>query len=178
MIKLHLGCGQNILPGFINCDLYSKGDFISQIDAIVLPFKDSTVDVIYACHILEHFSRHEIVDVLSEWCRVLKKGGELYIAVPNFEAIANHYLKYHDVEVIQGLLNGGQDCDWNKHIVSFDFAYIKKCLDAAGFCDVSLYDYKDFDVFADHDDFSQAYLPHMDRENGTLMSLNIECKRR
>ncbi len=25
------------------------------------------------------------------------------------------------------------------------------------------------------DDYSQAYLPHMDKENGTLISLNVEC---
>ena len=28
---------------------------------------------------------------------------------------------------------------------------------------------------AQFDDHSQAYLPHMDKENGTLMSLNVEC---
>ena len=25
------------------------------------------------------------------------------------------------------------------------------------------------------DDHSQAYLPHMDKENGILISLNVEC---
>jgi len=25
------------------------------------------------------------------------------------------------------------------------------------------------------DDHSQAYLPHMDKDNGTLISLNVEC---
>jgi hypothetical protein len=28
------------------------------------------------------------------------------------------------------------------------------------------------------DDFSQAYIPHMDKENGILISLNIECDKR
>ena len=28
---------------------------------------------------------------------------------------------------------------------------------------------------AQFDDHSQAYLPDMDKENGTLISLNIEC---
>jgi len=26
-----------------------------------------------------------------------------------------------------------------------------------------------------YDDHSQAYLPHMDKKNGTLISLNMEC---
>lgn len=25
------------------------------------------------------------------------------------------------------------------------------------------------------DDYSQSYIPHMDKINGTLMSLNVEC---
>jgi hypothetical protein len=28
---------------------------------------------------------------------------------------------------------------------------------------------------AQFDDHSQAYLPHMDKKNGTLISLNVEC---
>ena len=28
---------------------------------------------------------------------------------------------------------------------------------------------------ADVDDFSQAYIPHMDKENGILISLNVKC---
>jgi hypothetical protein len=27
------------------------------------------------------------------------------------------------------------------------------------------------------DDFSQCYYPHMDKENGRLMSLNVECEK-
>ena len=27
----------------------------------------------------------------------------------------------------------------------------------------------------DHDDFSQAYVPHMDKEKGLLISLNVEA---
>ena len=28
---------------------------------------------------------------------------------------------------------------------------------------------------SDIDDYSQAYIPHMDKDNGTLMSLNVEA---
>jgi len=29
----------------------------------------------------------------------------------------------------------------------------------------------------DHDDHSQAYIPHMDKENGRLISLNVEAEK-
>ena len=40
--------------------------------------------------------------------------------------------------------------------------------------DVKRYDWRDTE-HAEFDDHSQAYLPHMDKENGTLISLNIEA---
>ena len=30
---------------------------------------------------------------------------------------------------------------------------------------------------SDFDDHSQSYLPHLDKENGYLISLNIECNK-
>ena len=47
-------------------------------------------------------------------------------------------------------------------------------LQEAGFKNPHRYDWKDTD-FAEYDDYSQAYLPHMDKENGILMSLNLEA---
>jgi hypothetical protein len=39
---------------------------------------------------------------------------------------------------------------------------------------VSKYDWRDTE-HSELDDFSQSYLPHMDKDNGKLMSLNIEA---
>ena len=43
-----------------------------------------------------------------------------------------------------------------------------------GFKNVERYDWRETE-HAEFDDHSQAYLPHMDKENGTLISLNVEC---
>jgi len=170
--KLHLGCGQHIIDGFINTDLYHEDEKVVKCDARDLPYKNGEVDLIYICHVLEHFSRHEIIDVLKEWNRVLKSGGEVYISVPDFEAVVDHYNENKDIVAIQGLLNGGQTCEWNKHTVSFDFDYLEKCLLEAGFDSVKRYDWRD-SIFSGFDDYSKSYLPHMDKENGMLMSLNV-----
>ena len=45
---------------------------------------------------------------------------------------------------------------------------------AAGFKDVRRYDWRQTE-HKDYDDFSQAYIPHMDKENGLLISLNVEA---
>ena len=54
---------------------------------ILKELPDNSVDLIYACHLLEHFGRWEMHEVLQEWYRVLKTGGLLRLAVPDFSAL-------------------------------------------------------------------------------------------
>ncbi len=57
-----------------------------------------------------------------------------------------------------------------------DFESLKKVLKSAGFKNIKLWDWKNVDHCI-NDDYSQSYIPHMDKENGVLMSLNIECQK-
>ena len=176
MEKLHLGCGKRLLHGWKHVDIveYPHIDYLQSIDKLD-NFPDGSVESLYACHCLEHFKRHEIQNVLNEWSRVLKKDGEIYISVPDFEAItAEYHSNGNKLEPILGLLYGGQDNEYNIHYHTFDFQFIKKLLINAGFYSIARYDWREFlpDGF---DDFSRAYLPHMDVGNGRLMSLNISA---
>ena len=58
----------------------------------------------------------------------------------------------------------------------FDFGLLGDGLKEAGFTNVRRYDWRETDIGrAGIDDYSQAYLPHMDKENGRLMALNVEA---
>ncbi len=46
----------------------------------------------------------------------------------------------------------------------------------SGFSEVNNYDWRDF-LPKDYDDYSRAYLPHLDFEHGHLMSLNLVAKK-
>lgn len=172
-MKLHIGCGQKYLPGYKHLDAmeYDHIDYVTKADNLSL-IETESVDEIYACHILEHFKRNEVVDVLKEWNRVLKKTGILRLAVPDFEQIVKEYNDSGDLSRLMGLLYGGQNYDYNFHYQTYDFTRLKNLLLEAGFRDVQRYYWEDFlpDGF---DDFSRAYIPHMDFENGRLMSLNV-----
>jgi ubiquinone/menaquinone biosynthesis C-methylase UbiE len=52
--------------------------------------------LIYASHVIEYFDINEVKEVLREWRRVLKPGGELRVAVPDFEAMN---ILYHNGKV-------------------------------------------------------------------------------
>jgi len=137
-------------------------------------FPDNSVDLMYCCHLLEHFKRGREIFVLGEWYRALKPGGILRLAVPDFDSIAAWYQRTHNLEDVMGLLYGKQDYEFNIHFQTFNFARLKDLLFQCGFRKVNRYEWRDT-IHKDYDDFSQAYLPHLEREKGILMSLNVEA---
>lgn len=172
-LKLHLGCGKRYLKGWYHIDAIDHPNVQMVADVSKLDtFPDGVADEIYASHILEHINRHQVVNVLKEWKRILKPNGILRIAVPNFEAVVEHYNEHKNLSVIMGLLYGGQDSALNYHYVTFDFAILKAILEEIGFRGIAKYDHRDF-LPEGYDDFSRCYLPHLDETNGKLMSLNV-----
>lgn len=178
--KLHLGCGKKFIPGFIHVDAlpFPHVDVQGPVDDLKFA-EDQTVSLIYACHVLEHFGRNDFQRVLAEWFRVLAPGGVLRLAVPDFEAAAKIYLTGtlpRGLVDVMGLIVGGQKDEYDYHKVIFDKTFLTEHLHAVGFQTVREWDWRQTE-HAHVDDFSQAYLPHMDKVNGTLVSLNLEAVR-
>lgn len=176
-MKLHLGCGKRCIVGYVHIDVVDHPhiDHVAEIDN--LPFiQDSSVDVIYNCHVLEHFKRRDVVRVLKEWYRVLRPGGILRISVPDFAQLVEVYKRYQDLEMVMGPLFGRQNYLYNIHYNAFDFVSLSGVLKSAGFVNTRRYDWS-VTEHADVDDYSQAYIPHMDKEHGISISLNVECEK-
>ena len=154
-MKLHIGRGFRNLPGYKHFDIRKLDEHIDYVGSAqdLSQFPDGSIEEIYACHLLEHFGRNQVNEVLKEWYRVIcPGGGQIRIAVPDFGAVVEEYRNTHDLFPLLGLLYGGQDYDFNFHYVTFDLT--------------------------EYDDCSRAYLPHMDFENGRLMSLNVVARKR
>ena len=174
-MKLHIGCGKVILPDWTNLDILPhRGVDVVDDVRYLSKIADSSCDIIYACHVLEHISRINIDNTLKLWYTKLKPNGILRIAVPNFEKIVSWYLRTGNLEEVLGLLIGGHDDEWDRHGMIFDSNLLKLKLSLAGFRSSSEWDWKETEHCL-YDDFSQAYLPHMKKTTGTLMSLNIEA---
>lgn len=174
-MKLHLGCGEKHIEGFLNIDARElEGvDIVDDVKTLTR-FKKNSIELIYASHILEHIKRLEYLDVLRRWYDILEEGGVLRLAIPDMEKVFEHYAKNKDLKLLQGFLWGGQTYDFNYHYFGWDFKTIDEDLKSIGFSIVRKYNWRDTE-HSDIDDFSQCYLPHMDKENGILMSLNIEA---
>lgn len=177
MKRLHLGCGKKVIPGWINIDAVPVAQNVHMDDVSVLStIDDASSDEIYACHVLEHFGRNSISFVLETWFRKLKPGGLIRISVPDIQAVFEKYQQGTPLKELIGLLYGGQRNEYDYHKIGFDFVTISSIMTSVGFVDIKRYDWQNVD-HSSMDDYSQAYLPHMDKENGTLMSLNLEAKR-
>lgn len=173
--RLHLGCGRRYIEGWTHVDVmdYPHVDLRCAVDRMPM-IADESVSIAYGCHILEHFHRRDVSRVLAEWLRVLEPGGLLRVAVPDFEALAELYCTERDLGLVVGPIFGRGDYLYNIHYNAFDFATLRRELERAGFGDVRRYDWRETE-HAHVDDYSQSYYPHMNKEHGLLLSLNVEA---
>lgn len=84
-IRLHLGCGRTILPGWVNLDSFPlEGvDVVADLDkceSSPLPFEADSVDEIRASHLLEHIARP--LPLMQELWRIAKPGCKAVFQTP------------------------------------------------------------------------------------------------
>lgn len=113
-VRLNLGCGDKILPGYVNVDVVESRsgkapDVICDLRQLS-PFPDSHADEVLAVHVVEHFWRWEIEEVLREWVRVLKPGGRMVLECPNLKSACEAFLANPDSAFGKG--NAGQRTMW------------------------------------------------------------------
>ena len=181
MVKLNLGCGwRNFGKDWIHID---GGDYphLDYKDITNLEFEDNSVDLIYASHVIKYFDINEVKEVLREWRRVLKPGGELRVAVPDFEAMN---ILYHNgkvkLEDIIGPLYGRMPMGGKMiyHKTTYDYESLYLLLYGLAYNEIERYDWRHYDVHRQNDDHSQAYLnPKGDKDKGTLISLNVRARK-
>ena len=173
MSKLHLGCGKVYLHGWTNVDIFSSVQADLYCDITRLPFALESFDLIYASHVLEHVHRHMIVATLQHWREILKPGGILRLAVPDFNACVQWYVKTGDLPSLMDLLYGGPNYPKNSHTIIFDAGSLAESLTRAGFSFIREWNWRKTE-HAQYDDYSQAFKPDFNKY-GLLMSLNIEA---
>lgn len=123
-MKLNLGSGTKEIQGYINVDINNG------LNVYPLEFESESADEIRASHILEHFSHRETYRILLEWNRVLKLGGIIKIAVPDFDLIISEYLNH---PIMEGYLFGGQIDNYDYHKSLFTEIKLTDLLWKAGF---------------------------------------------
>jgi hypothetical protein len=84
-IKLNLGCGQHLKPGYVNVDKYGHPDIYHDLETFPWPWEENTVDEIILNHVLEHLgeSRAVYLEIIQEIYRICTPGAIVHVAVPH-----------------------------------------------------------------------------------------------
>ena len=184
-MKLHIGCGQRNFGGdWVHID---GGEFehVVHHDVTLEHFLPEQADTIFCSHMIEYFDREEGLKLLKQWYQILKPGGSLRLAVPDFEALSYAYetadFKLSD---ILGPLYGRMEMNGRHiyHRTCYDYDSLHDLLTEAGFKNIHKYDWRQTE-HAHIDDHSHAHLPHdiaaIRTGNFTdkhiLISLNVEA---
>lgn len=149
-VKLHLGCGSKVLPGWINLDARSyPGVAVMLLPSGLKRISDSLVSFVYCSHMVEHIDYPDQVHQLaSEIHRILKPGGVLRFVVPGIERIIRAYVaddnaffkeqqQHHPPECttkMEHLMYALQQS--GEHKYGYDFETAQKFLQRAGFTQI------------------------------------------
>ena len=148
-LKIHLGCGEILLPGWMNVDLLEAGadaQFDLRED---WPFESESAEYVFSEHTLEHFEfPTDVRHFLAETLRVLIPGGLTEIGVPDtawplaaYEEESNEYWQlsrklWLPSEVAAGtqleIINYHFRLD-GEHRYAWDEKTLRKELEGAGF---------------------------------------------
>jgi predicted SAM-dependent methyltransferase len=97
--KLHLGCGDNPLPGWFNTDLNPTRPNVATLDATKpFPFPSNSIDEIFTEHMIEHIPYTDAISMLKECYRVLQPGGKVRVSTPDLAFLVALYKPESDVQ--------------------------------------------------------------------------------
>lgn len=98
-MKLHIGCGKEILAGWINIDKFPTSPDVQKVDVtqFPLPFKDNQFEYVKMINILEHLPIKSQLKLCDELYRITTGGGQIEIRVPygsHWTRRIDHYRGY------------------------------------------------------------------------------------
>lgn len=145
-MKLHLGCGDVHLDGYINIDIK-----LTEATDLVLdcrkPLPYRGAEEIRAYHLLEHIARTETMSTLLNWFKALKSGGKLNVEVPDINQLCKKWLESGDGvrwdlstygSPLITLFYGESYCTWLIHRTAFNAVRLKQVLEGVGFTDIQI----------------------------------------
>ncbi|MCX7909760.1 MAG: hypothetical protein N2560_09655 [Ignavibacteria bacterium] len=140
-MKIHLGCGNKYLDGYLNIDLPQDEHTVMEVkadlyaDIRTLDFPENSIEEIRLHHLFEHFTRAEALKLLVKWRKWLKVGGVLHIQTPDFSRCLIKYL-FAPMKFRMQLgrhIFGSQEARWAYHLDFWDKKKFKFILKRLGF---------------------------------------------
>lgn len=141
---IDIGCGPirryDEFPEYdlLRVDIDERWDPDYRCDVRVLPFGEESFDLVFSSHVLEHFTRAEVDSIITEWLRVLKKGGEFRIVIPTIEWAAEQILKGEVTNDVLNVLYGAQSSPFDIHYNGYTPRSLQALLEKHGLRDIQI----------------------------------------
>ncbi|MDE2071264.1 MAG: methyltransferase domain-containing protein [Patescibacteria group bacterium] len=147
-MKVEVGCGKKRREGYECYDVRDLPGVDHICKADELPFPAGSVDEVYSRHLIEHLTLKEFLKTLTEWSRVLKVGGVVYIICPNLLWHLKQILEGSHESLYQkesgknarywgfGSLFGWQQDEYDVHKFGYYFELLRDILSESGFEDI------------------------------------------
>lgn len=144
MKRLHLGCGERYLEGYINIDfpltehsVQKKSVADEYHDIKLLQYPSGSINEIRLHHVFEHFDRPTACALIASWNSWLPIDGVLHIEVPDFERTAkialSHFTKKAIKKVAIRHIFGSHEAAWAIHAEGYGEWMVNDILGAFGF---------------------------------------------
>ncbi len=154
-MKLHLGCGQKYINGYVNIDFPSTEHTVQQNSVADefhnlydLTYKKGTIKEVRLHHVFEHFERVCACAFLASWNSWLEPNGIVHIEVPDFETSFRKNFSFSNRKKFEGIglrhIFGSQEATWAVHYEGYSKKRLIKIFNAFGFevQSVNQYEYK------------------------------------
>lgn len=143
-LKLHLGCGEQYLTGYVNIDFPSdhhtaQKRAVADIfgDLTALDYPDGSIEEIRSHHVFEHFDRPAALALLTRFCRWLPLGGRLVIETPDvlgsFAQVLDPALSFEHKQAVMRHIFGSHEASWAMHYDGWYAEKFVRVLSAFGF---------------------------------------------
>lgn len=94
-LKLHLGCGSIIKPGYVNIDEFNPSADVKK-SILELDYPDCSVELAEGYMVLEHLDLFQARKFISNIYRMLQPGGRFILEVPDLEKVCRLILFFKD----------------------------------------------------------------------------------
>jgi hypothetical protein len=135
-LRLNVGCGVTNLPGYVNLDMIHDTADIKEDFFIYGRTCGSIYDEVLMSHFIEHVPIQKVQECLGIVMGCLKPGGKISIVAPDFDYIADCWIRYRDdwrrLE-LNHFIFGGQSNQGDFHVSAWNNKILAKQLLDAGF---------------------------------------------